>query len=153
MTDFSKFVVTPDAIRDFFEKNDFSAHLKGLDMKAADPKALLEAQKKNMDALVAANVAAANGFQELFRKQVEIFEETISEARDQVATLTSNLPDSKKAETQAELMKAAFQKALGNMQELAETAKKANEEAYGAISGRVEESIAELKDMMTKIKT
>lgn len=152
MIDFTKFAVTPEAMKEFFEQNDFTKHLKGMDMNAVDPQALFAAQKKNMDALMEANVAAASGFQDLFRKQVEIFEETMNEAKTQVETMTSSLPDAKKAETQMEIMKVAVQKALNNMQTLAETAQEANKGAYEAISGRVEESVAELKTMMDKMK-
>ncbi len=150
--DFTKFAITPEAMKEFFEQNDFSKHLKGMDMKSMDPQTLFEAQKKNMDALMAANTAAANGFQELFRKQVEIFEETLTQAKDQVAQMTNGMPDAAAAEAQSEVMKAAFQKALVNMQALAETAQEANAEAFQAISGRVEDSVKELKSMMDKMK-
>ncbi|WP_161860290.1 TIGR01841 family phasin [Algicella marina] len=139
-------------MKEFLEKSDFTKHFSGLDMKSLDPQTLFDAQKKNMDAMMAANAAAANGFQDLYRKQLQIFEDTIAQAREQVATMTSGMPDAKKATAQSEVMKAAFQKALANMQELAETAQSANEEAYKAISERVGDSVKELQDIMNKIK-
>ena len=49
------------------------------------------------------------------------------------------------------LAKAAFEKALANMQALAEGAQKANAEAYEIVSARIKESIAELKDLAGKV--
>jgi phasin family protein len=51
---------------------------------------------------------------------------------------------------QAELYKAAMEKALTNMTELAEAVKKANEEAFAIVSARVQESIAELQALAPK---
>ena len=54
-------------------------------------------------------------------------------------------------EAQGELAKAAFEKALGNMQALAETAQKSNAEAYEIVSARIKESMVELQDMAAKV--
>ena len=51
------------------------------------------------------------------------------------------------AAKQADLYRVAFEKALANMTELAEAAKKANEEAYAIVSARVKESLAELQSI------
>jgi phasin family protein len=59
--------------------------------------------------------------------------------------------DADKAKAQGELAKAAFEKALTNMQALAESAQKANSEAYEIVSARIQASLAELQGMAAKI--
>ncbi|PIP95332.1 MAG: phasin, partial [Rhodobacterales bacterium CG18_big_fil_WC_8_21_14_2_50_71_9] len=84
-----------------------------------------------------------------YKKQMAIFEETMSAAQAQIASMGENLgPDS--ATKQADLYKVAFEKALANMTELAEAAKKANEEAFAIVSARVKESLAELQALAPK---
>ncbi len=152
MIDFTKFAMTPEAMREFFEQNDFTRYLKDMNVPGVDPDALMVAQKKNMDALMEANAAAAAGFQELFQQQVRIFEETLSEAKTQIEGMAKGDLKAPDPDAQAEILRTAFQKALDNMRELAETAQKTNSEAFRIVSGRVEESMAELKDMVDKLK-
>ena len=152
MTDFSKFAFDPEAMRDFFEKNDFTKMMGGTNLPKMDPQALFASQQKNMEALVAANKAAATGFQALFAQQMSILEDTMSEARKQVSALDGNVMDAKKAQAQSEIVKAAFEKALANMQSLAETAQKANSDAFEVVSGRVKESMTELQQMVDGLK-
>ena len=56
------------------------------------------------------------------------------------------------AAKQAELAKEAFEKALGNMRELAEMVTKAQQGAIDTISGRISQSLDEIKDMALKMK-
>ena len=111
----------------------------------------MKAQQKNMDALVEANKAAAAGYQDLFKKQIAIFEETMAEAQKQMKSFDATKIDPETAKAQGELAKAAFEKALANMQALAESAQKANAEAYEIVAARIKESISELQDMAGKV--
>ena len=150
MLDPKTFSFDVDKMQEFFKQNDFTKHLANLKMPGLDPDAMVKAQQKNMDALVEANKAAAAGYQDLFRKQVAIFEETMAEAQKQMKAFdTTKIEDSARA--QGEIAKAAFEKALANMQALAESAQKANAEAYEIVSARIKESIAELKDLAGKV--
>jgi hypothetical protein len=56
------------------------------------------------------------------------------------------------AAKQAELAKEAFEKALGNMRELAEMVTKAQQGAIDTMSGRISQSLDELKQMALKMK-
>jgi phasin family protein len=150
MFDPKTFSFDVEKMTEFFKSNDFTKALSQVKLPEVDTEALLAAQRKNMDALVEANRAAAAGYQELFRKQIAIFEETMAEARTHMKALESTTIDADKAKAQAELARAAFEKALANMQALAESAQKANSEAYDIVSGRIRESMGELRDMAGK---
>jgi phasin family protein len=148
MFDPKTFSFDVDQMTDFFKQNDFTKHLAAMKMPGVDPDALVSAQRKNMDALVEANKAAAAGSQDLFKKQVAIFEETMAEAQKQLQGFDATRIDADKAKAQGELAKVAFEKALGNMQALAESAQKANSDAYEVISKRIAESLEELRDLV-----
>ncbi|MCB1375762.1 MAG: TIGR01841 family phasin, partial [Rhodobacteraceae bacterium] len=79
-----------------------------------------------------------------------IFEETMAEAQKQMKAFDATKLDADKAKAQGELAKAAFEKALANMQALAESAQKANSEAYEIVSARIQESLTELRDIAAK---
>ena len=81
MLDPKTFSFDAEKMTEFFKQNDFTKQLASLKMPGIDPEALVKAQQKNMDALVEANKAAAAGYQDLFKKQIAIFEETMAEAR------------------------------------------------------------------------
>ena len=150
MLDPKTFSFDVDKMTELFKQNDFTKLLASLKMPGVDADAMVKAQQKNMDALVEANKAAAAGYQELFKKQVAIFEETMAEAQRQMQSFDAAKLD-ERAKAQAELAKAAFEKALANMQALAESAQKANAEAYEIVAARIKESLAELKDLAGKV--
>ncbi len=150
MLDPKTFSFDADKMTEFFKQNDFTKYLANLKMPGLDPDALMKAQQKNMDALVEANKAAAAGYQDLFKKQIAIFEETMAEAQKQIKSFDVAKIDPDKAKAQGELAKAAFEKALSNMQALAESAQKANADAYEIVAARIKESVAELRDMAGK---
>ncbi|HSF93376.1 MAG TPA: TIGR01841 family phasin [Paracoccaceae bacterium] len=134
----------------FFKANDFTKAFSTPSMPGFDTEALMAAQKKNMDALVEANKAAAAGYQSLFEKQVQVFEQTLAEAQKEIAKFDPSKLDADSAAARAEVAKAAFEKALANMTALAEGAQKANTEAFEIVSGRVQESVAELQKIAAK---
>lgn len=151
MFDPKTFSFDVEKMTDFFKQNDFTKQLASMKLPGIDPEAIMAAQQKNMDALVEANKAAAAGYQDLFKKQMAIFEETMAEAQKHLKAFDSTKLDAETAKHQAEIAKAAFEKALSNMQSLAEHAQKANAEAYEIVSARIKASMTELRDMATSL--
>lgn len=146
MFDKNMFGFDAEKMSEMFKVPDMTKMMEGMKMPGFDAQAMMEAQKKNVEALMAANKAAAAGYQDFFKKQMAIFEETMSTAQSQMGSMEAGMsPDA--AAKQAELMKVAMEKALANMTELAEAAKKANEEAFAIVQARVKESLAELQAM------
>ena len=54
------------------------------------------------------------------------------------------------AQANYETLKTAIEKAMGDLQEVAEMAKNANEDAFGIIKARADEVMAEIKDVTEK---
>ncbi len=147
MFDPKSFPFDPEQIAAFFKENDFTKALTDMKMPNMDADSLMAAQKKNMDAFVEANKAAAAGYQDLFTKQLEVFEATLAEAKKQIGDFDIMKADADVANERGEVAKAAFEKALANMKELAEGAQKANAEAYEVVTARIKESVKELQDL------
>lgn len=152
MFDPKTFSFDPEKMAEFFRQNDFTRQMASLKLPGVDADALMQAQQKNMNALVEANKAAAAGYQDLFRKQMAIFEETMAEAQKQMKGFDATRLDPEAARAQADLARAAFEKALANMQALAESAQKANSEAYEIVAARIKESMEELREMAAKAR-
>ena len=139
-----------EQMTEFFKANDFTKAFSAPKLPEVDADSILAAQKKNMESLVAANKAAAAGYQNLFAKQVEVFEATLAEAQKQIADFDPSKMDAESAAAQGEVAKAAFDKALGNMTALAEGAQKANADAFEVVSASIKDSVADLQEMSTK---
>lgn len=150
MFDKSLFPFDAEKMMEMFRAPDFTKMMSEMKFPAMKAEEMMAAQKKNMDALMAANKAAAAGYQDLFKKQMSIFEETMAEAQKHMSSFdASKMPaDGTK---QAELAQAAMEKALSNMTALAEAAQKANQEAFDIVSARMKESMDELRDMAQKM--
>jgi len=133
-----------------FADLDFSKLLNDFKVPGVDLDSLVATQRKNIEAVTAANQLAFEGMQAVARRQMEILKETMDEANSVMRqAMTQGAPEDKMSK-QAELSKAAFEKALANMRELAEMVAKANREAAEVISKRVTASIDELKQVMAK---
>ncbi len=152
MFDPKTFSFDVEKMTEFMKQNDFTKHLAAMQLPGINPETLVAAQQKNMDALVEANKAAAAGYQDLFKKQMAIFEETMNEAQKQLQSFDATKLDGDRAKQQADLARVAFEKALGNMKALAEGAQKANADAYEIVAARIKESMGELRDL-AKSKT
>ena len=114
-------------------------------MPGFDPNAMMEAQRKNIEALVQANKVAAEGFQALAQRQQDILREHVEQMQSFMRDSVSADTPEANAGRQAELMKVAFEKALQNMRELAELASKSQSEAFEIVNKRVVDSMEEFR--------
>ena len=113
--------------------------LPGIDMSA-----IVEARRKDIEALTQANKIALEGLQSLAQKQAEILRETMEEAQSAMQRMAAGTP-LENATKQGELVQQAFHKALANMKALAEMAGKSQADAFDVISKRVQQNIKESK--------
>ncbi len=139
--DFSKFD---------FSKFDVSKMLGDVKIPGFDMKGMMDAQRKNIEALTAANQAAVQGMQAVAQRQAEILSQAMSEVSSVAQQLASAGSNPQEMTTkQAELARKAFEHALANMRELAEMVSKSNTEAFAIINKRVTESLQELKGLVS----
>ncbi|MBS7809881.1 phasin family protein [Roseococcus pinisoli] len=116
-----------------------------------DFQALAESQKRNLEALTSANRLAMEGAQAVARRNMEIMQQVMGEMSQAVQSLsaTDDSPQHK-ASLQAEMMKKAYERAVANMQEVAELIQKSNGEAVGVLNRRFSEALEEVKSLVHK---
>lgn len=114
-----------------------------------DFQAFADAQKRNLEALTTANKLAMEGAQAVGRRNMEIIQQVMSEMTQAMQSLsvTESSPNAKAAQ-QAELMRTAYERAVANMQEIAELIQKSNGEAVGVLNRRFAEALEEVKDLV-----
>jgi phasin family protein len=114
-----------------------------------DFQAFADAQKRNLEALTTANKLAMEGAQAVGRRNMEIIQQVMSEMTQAMQSLgtVEGSPNAKAAQ-QAELMKTAYERAVANMQEIAELIQKSNGEAVSVLNRRFAEALEEVKSLV-----
>lgn len=132
-------------------KFDMTKMLGDVKIPGFDMQAIVDAQRKNIEALTAANQAAVQGIQAVAQRQAEILSQAMSEVSSVAQQLAGSASNPQEMTTkQAELVRKAFEQALANARELAEMVSKSNTEAFAIINKRVTESLQELKSLVAK---
>lgn len=123
-------MTNPYAFNDFF-KNSF------------DLNQLFATQRRNIEAISAANQAVVEGAQEIARRQAEVMRQNVENvlqcSRDM---FTGGSPETSIGK-QAELAKDIFQSTLENIREATETLTKVSFEAFEELSNRASEAADE----------
>lgn len=114
-------------------------------MAGVDMTAFQDAQQKNMAALVEANKAAIAGYQSLYKRQTEIFEAALADAKDRASAVQGKPVTMEALQENLETFKTAIDAALADVKEVSEMAQKANTDAFDILKGRAEEAFAEMK--------
>lgn len=129
---------------------DLEKMMSDMRVPGMDPASLMEAQRKNIDALIQANRVAAEGIQALADRQREIFREHMEQMQQFMRDAISADTPEANAARQAELVKVAFEKALVNMRELAELASKSQGEALEIVNKRMVANLEEFRQVAEK---
>ena len=122
-------------------------------MPVVDTDALMAAQKKNVDALIEANKVAVAGYQDLYKRQVALFEAAVDQAKGMMTDTKAQPLTADQATQNVEAVKTAFEKTAADLNELTEMAQKANTGAFEVVKARAEEAAAEFKVAAGKIVT
>ena len=110
-----------------------------------DVQAFMDTQRNNMQAVTEAQQTALEGIQALAQRQTEILSKMVEE-NSQIAkgALSEGTPEEKMAKN-ADLFKAAYERSIKNLNDMAELINKSNQEATDIINKRVSASMNELK--------
>ena len=131
-------------------QTDISKMLTEFKLPGVDLEPMITAQRKNIEALTEANKLVVAGVQAVMKRQAEILQASMEQARAVAREImVPGSPEAKVAK-QAEVVQTAFQAALANMKELADLVTKSNTEAGNVISKRVSEGIDEIKAAVVK---
>ncbi len=133
-------------------KEELTSMLKQYKLPGIELDAVIAGQRKNVEALTDASRAAFEGTQAIGRRQAEILQETMDETAKAFDSLSKAGSPSEVAAKQAELAKEAFEKALGNMREVAELVTNAQQAVMDTVNARFSQSLDELKQMAMEMK-
>jgi phasin family protein len=109
-----------------------------------DMNQLFSTQRRNIEALSAANQAVVEGAQAISRRQAEVIrghvEETLKASKD---LLTSGTPETNVTK-QADYAKGLFESTLSSLREITEMATKSGFEAFDVLNKRAAETLEEI---------
>ena len=120
---------------------DMKKMLEQFKMPGVDMAAIVEARRKDVEALVEANKSAYESMQAIVRKQTEMMAESMQVMQE----AAKSAADPAK---QTEVVRSAFEKTITDMQELAEMARSSQSDAMAHITQRAAEHMAEIKKLM-----
>ena len=110
-----------------------------------DMEALMAAHRRNLETLSAANRVALEGAQAVARRNMEIMQQTMTELTETMRSFANMENPSTRASRQADLLKAAYERAVANMQEVGDLIQKSSGEALGLLNHRFTEALDEVK--------
>lgn len=128
--------------------SDVTAMMAKFEVPGIDMAAIVEARRKDIQALIDANTASFESMQALAGKQAEMLTQAMQGMQDAAKSLVgaSGPADVGK---QGEVIRKGFEKTLANMKELAEMAQHAQSEAMVRITQRATHQMKEIKAMVT----
>jgi phasin family protein len=109
-----------------------------------DIDALIDWQRKDMEALTEMNRQASEGIKALVERRNEILRETLAEWQAAVKETTSAEAISKRAE----VAKQGIEKAVANFRELSEMEAQARSNAWKVVQDRMQENMANLQKLL-----
>jgi len=126
---------------------DVTKILEQFKLPGVDMQSILEARRKDMEALAKANQIAYDNIQALARREAEILQQTMAEWQGAMAGMAGKGP-AEMAAKGTELAAQAFGRALTNMRELAEMATKSQAQTYEVLNRRFQENLEDLRKLL-----
>ena len=117
-----------------------------------DMSALAKAQQKNLEAISAANKVALEGARAVAERHMEIVQQSVAEMQDAMRSMANPADIQEQAAKRAEMAKATYERAVGQMQELADLIQKSSGEALSVLQSRFAEAMEEVKSLSTDKK-
>jgi phasin family protein len=115
-----------------------------------DLEGLAQAQRRNLEALSAANRIALEGAQAVARRHMEIVQSAMTEMTEAMRGLAGTESPQERAQRQAELLKAGYERAVANIREIGDLIQKSNGEALDLLNRRFAEAMEEVKQLAAK---
>ncbi|WP_428489477.1 phasin family protein [Rhodopila sp.] len=138
----------PKSMADF---GDFGKLFADMKLPAVpDMEAFINASRRNMETLTAANKVALEGAQAVGKRHVEILQQSMAELTEAVRAMSSVEAPQAKAAKQAELLKQAYERTVTNMKELGDLIQHSNAEAVNLLNARFAEAMDEVKALADK---
>ncbi len=129
---------------------DFTKYVADFKLPQVDVDALVVSQTKTIEALSAANRTAVEGAQAVAKRHNEIVKAALTDLSETMKDLSTAEKPQDRAAKQAQLVKASYEKAVSNAQELSDMIVKSNADAFSMINKRFLESLDEAAALIRK---
>ncbi len=150
----AKYAVDMSRVMTVFDPSEMMEELgkafSGVELSGVDLSAVLETQRRNVEALTQANQRAFESAQAMLDRQMEMLKEAMTEASGALSNLSATKSPTNAAAKQGELLKQLMERALANLREMTDFMTKANADALKTIRKRVEESMKEIREVSKK---
>ena len=123
---------------------DLKKLIEKFQLPSLDIDALVDWQRKDMEALTEANRQASEGIKALLERRNEILRETLAEWQAAVKDATSTEAISKRAD----VAKQGIEKAIANFRELSEMEAQSRNDAWKIVQERMQENMVNLQKLL-----
>lgn len=130
---------------DFFARNEFSNIFDNCQSSPFDLKALLETQRKNLQAIAQAQSITLENIQAVARRQAEIMAQVAEDNSAMARELLSEGTPEEKIAKNADLFKSVYERSIKNLQDISEMIGRSHEESSEIINKRVSATMSEIK--------
>ena len=123
---------------------------QNLNLPQPDISTVVDYHRKNLEALQKAAQASSSGAQAAMSKQREQLEQALAEITKMVQDASQSKDPSKIISDQTEFARKSFDTTIKNAAEINEVLRDSSTESFNILKDRVEQSIAELQERMSK---
>ncbi len=114
----------------------------------ADIQTMMDRQRKAVEAMVEANRTAAEGYQSLFTRQMELMQETLNALSTSMNEIMKHTNPSDAANAQLQAARKSLDHAYESMRELTEMANEANSNAVKVFQSQMGDAMKEWSSVM-----
>lgn len=137
----------------FKQFSEFQKNLAQLKIPGVDPDQWVKVYEQNIEAVTQANQTFMSGMQAFAEKQAAMLQESFKTSEAAIKEAAEAGEPTDKVASQVERAKAAYEKALADMNEISEIVTKTNAEAIEVINQRVNDSFAEVQKILGETKS
>lgn len=138
---------------DFFTQNDFSKIMEQYQGTSFDMEALMETQRKNIQALNEAQQLAMENMQAIAQRQSQILSQMVEDNSALAKGLMSEGTPEQKIASNAKAFKSIYGRTVKSVNELSELVNKSNLETTNLINKRISASMNEIQSSLEKAQT
>lgn len=115
---------------------------------SVDVDSIVDAQKKNVEAISSASKMAFEGAQAIMERQGELAHKAIEEITEAVKDLSEASSPQEGISKQADVTKDALERSLSNVSELTDMMTKSNQAVFDLLNKRINQVITEYQEMI-----
>lgn len=130
---------------DITKMMDVTKLMSDFKMPGVDMETMLGSQRKNIEALTAANRLAFEGVQALMKRQTEILRQTMQEVTEATRGMAATTSPQEHLAKQSALAKETFERTFANMRELSEMVTRSNSEVFELLNVRLGQIMEEMR--------